>query len=62
MNSSQVFDAEKVIAHHGLFHKTCYKCADCQVPLDSTRACDAPNKEVRARLMKSVGWFMFEDV
>ena len=46
LNSSQVFDAEKVIAHHGLFHKTCYKCADCQVPLDSTRACDAPNKEV----------------
>ena len=42
----KVFEAEKAIAYHGVFHRTCYNCASCAVPLDSTRACDAPNREV----------------
>ena len=41
-----MFDAERIISAHGMFHKTCFKCADCQVSLDSTKANDAPNKEV----------------
>jgi cysteine/glycine-rich protein len=42
-----VFDAEKVISSNGLFHRTCYSCADCAVALDATRACEyAANREV----------------
>lgn len=44
--SGKVFQAEKMIVSHGLFHKTCFSCADCHVSLDSTKANDGPNREI----------------
>jgi len=42
----KVFEAEKVVASHGMFHRSCYSCADCNKALEAGRGCDAPNREV----------------
>ncbi len=41
-----MFDAERVFASHGVFHRTCFKCHECKVILDSVTACDASDGEV----------------
>lgn len=32
-----------------MWHKICFNCATCHRPLDSTLACDGPDKEVYCR-------------
>lgn len=44
-----VFAAELQLAKGREWHKKCYKCKDCRRPLDSTNACDAPDKEIYCR-------------
>ena len=38
--------AELQLAKGREWYKKCYKCKDCRRPLDSTNACDAPDKEI----------------
>ena len=36
----KVYDAEKVASKFGFFHQGCYNCHDCNIKLDSSRACE----------------------
>ena len=36
----QVYDAEKIVSKFGFFHQGCYNCHDCNIKLDSNRACE----------------------
>lgn len=41
-----VFAAEQQLAKGTMWHQKCFNCAECHRPLDSTLACDGPDKEV----------------
>ncbi|XP_060877324.1 muscle LIM protein Mlp84B-like isoform X2 [Metopolophium dirhodum] len=45
----KVFAAEQQLAKGAMWHKICFNCATCHRPLDSTLACDGPDKEVYCR-------------
>lgn len=32
-----------------VWHKSCFNCAECHRPLDSTLACDGPDREIHCR-------------
>ena len=43
----KVFEAEKVLTSSGMFHRPCFKCAECGSGLDATKVCEnAQNREV----------------
>lgn len=44
-----VFAAEQQLAKGTIWHKKCFSCAECKRPLDSTLACDGPDKEIHCR-------------
>jgi hypothetical protein len=44
-----VFAAEQQLAKGTMWHKKCFNCAECHRPLDSTLACDGPDKEIHCR-------------
>lgn len=44
-----VFAAEQQLAKGSIWHKICFSCAECKRPLDSTLACDGPDKEIHCR-------------
>ncbi|KAG4074923.1 hypothetical protein HA402_009348 [Bradysia odoriphaga] len=44
-----VFAAEQQLAKGSMWHKKCFSCAECKRPLDSTLACDGPDKEIHCR-------------
>lgn len=44
-----VFAAEQQLAKGTMWHKKCFNCAECHRPLDSTLACDGPDREVHCR-------------
>lgn len=44
-----VFAAEQQLAKGTMWHKSCFNCAECHRPLDSTLACDGPDKEIHCR-------------
>lgn len=44
-----VFAAEQQLAKGTIWHQKCFNCAECHRPLDSTLACDGPDKEIHCR-------------
>ncbi|XP_050532046.1 muscle LIM protein Mlp84B-like isoform X1 [Daktulosphaira vitifoliae] len=45
----KVFAAEQQLAKGTMWHKICFNCAACHRPLDSTLACDGPDREIYCR-------------
>ncbi|XP_043227681.1 muscle LIM protein Mlp84B-like isoform X2 [Amphibalanus amphitrite] len=41
-----VFAAEMMLSKGREWHKSCFNCRDCKRPLDSTIACDGPDKDI----------------
>jgi len=41
-----VFEAERKQSRFRDFHKSCFNCNECHKSLDSTNACDAPDKDI----------------
>ncbi|CAB4062558.1 unnamed protein product [Lepeophtheirus salmonis] len=46
----KVFAAEKMIAASGWYHRHCFRCFVCCVPLDSTSVCDGPDSKIYCRV------------
>ncbi|XP_031640038.1 muscle LIM protein Mlp84B-like isoform X2 [Contarinia nasturtii] len=44
-----VFAAEQQLAKGSIWHQKCFNCAECHRPLDSTLACDGPDREIHCR-------------
>lgn len=44
-----VFAAEQQLAKGTMWHKQCFNCSECHRPLDSTLACDGPDREIHCR-------------
>lgn len=44
-----VFAAEQQLAKGTMWHQQCFNCAECHRPLDSTLACDGPDREIHCR-------------
>lgn len=44
-----MFAAEQQLAKGTMWHKQCFNCAECHRPLDSTLACDGPDREIHCR-------------
>ena len=42
----KVFSAEMIAMKTGHFHKKCFTCCNCKRALDTSNACDGPNKDV----------------
>ncbi|QQP39100.1 Uncharacterized protein FKW44_019874, partial [Caligus rogercresseyi] len=41
-----VFEAEKQVAKHGLYHKKCFNCIKCKHQMDPSNFVNGPDKEV----------------
>jgi len=48
-----VFEAEKKQSRYRDFHKSCFNCKECSRLLDSTNACDGPDKDIYCKLCYS---------
>ncbi|QQP39101.1 CLUMA_CG020903_ isoform A, partial [Caligus rogercresseyi] len=44
------FAAEKMIAASGWYHRHCFRCFICSLPLDSTSVCDGPDSKIFCRV------------
>lgn len=49
LNSGAVFAAEQQLAKGSIWHQSCFNCAECHRPLDSTLANDGPDREIHCR-------------
>ncbi|QQP48753.1 Muscle LIM protein Mlp84B, partial [Caligus rogercresseyi] len=41
-----VYHADQVFSKGRAWHKTCFKCSNCNRVLDSLTACDGPDKDI----------------
>ena len=48
--SGKVFDAEKMVAQSGWYHRHCFRCFLCSQPVDSTSVCDGPDDKIYCRV------------
>ncbi|KAK2716277.1 hypothetical protein QYM36_010756 [Artemia franciscana] len=45
-----VYNAEQMLARGKAWHKTCYKCNECNKRLDSTNTCEGPDSEIYCKM------------
>ena len=45
-----MFDAEKMVAQSGWYHRHCFRCFLCSQPVDSTSVCDGPDDKIYCRV------------
>ena len=48
--SGKVFEAEKMVAASGWYHRHCFRCSFCAQPVDSTSVCDGPDNKIYCRV------------
>ena len=48
--SGKVFEAEKMVAQSGWYHRHCFRCFLCSQPVDSTSVCDGPDDKIYCRV------------
>jgi len=46
----KVFEAEKMVAASGWYHRHCFRCSLCNQPVDSTSVCDGPDDKIYCRV------------
>jgi hypothetical protein len=44
-----VFEAEKIVSKHNLYHKSCLTCFQCKHPMDASSFFDASDGQVYCR-------------
>ena len=45
-----MFEAEKMVAASGWYHRHCFRCSLCNQPVDSTSVCDGPDDKIYCRV------------
>ena len=45
-----MFEAEKMVAQSGWYHRHCFRCFLCSQPVDSTSVCDGPDDKIYCRV------------
>lgn len=51
--NGKVFEAEKMTAKTGLFHRKCFTCADCKRALDYQLCAEGPDGDIYCKLCYS---------